>query len=300
MGKARIIYITGMKAKPDPALHRVELMRVLGASLGRIAPEAREWLAARPENFTLVSWTSLLYTEPRDLALDLPGVERLLQHPYPTAEDKRAADAVGLQLRRGWHLIGDSFPSLSGLLASPALKVTLADVHGYLENRNHLAERVRQLLIDALEAAWADGDRVLLIGHSLGSVIAYDTLWHLSRQTDSDGRVELLLTLGSPLATRFIRKGLLGADRSGAERYPANIDRWVNISARGEMVALHRRVKPFFGGMLKFGLVQDIEDRPGIYNHFSGDYGLDVHKSYGYLNHPVVADSICRWLGYSS
>jgi hypothetical protein len=238
--------------------------------------------------------------QPRDIGLDLPGIERLLCEPVASREDRREANAPGRALRRAWHLIGDSFPWLSAIVAPDALRVTLADVVAYLDNRDSVAERIRELLRAELRAAWAAGDRVLVIGHSLGSVIAYDSLWQLSRQSRASGRVELLLTLGSPLATRFIRKGLKGADRGGAEGYPGNIDRWVNVAARGEMVALHRRVKPFFAAMLRLGLIEAIEDEPGIYNHFRGDLGLDVHKSYGYLNHPAVAGRICRWLGYSS
>jgi len=52
--------------------------------------------------------------------------------------------------------------------------------------------------------------------------------------------------------------------------------------------------------MLRLGLIQSIDDEPAIYNHFRGEFGLDVHKSYGYLNHAVVASRICRWLDYSS
>lgn len=300
MSRARIIYITGMKPKPLPHLHRPELMRVLAAGLGRLSPEAASWLHRRPENFVLVSWTSLLYAEPRDIEIDRAGVERLLEQPVAAERDKREADSIGLAIRRAFHLIGDSFPWLSALIASPALKVTLADVHRYLDNENGVGDRIRQLLIEALESAWSGGERVLLIGHSLGSVIAWDSLWQLSREAGSSGRVDCLMTLGSPLATRFIRKGLKGARHSGAQRYPDNIDRWVNVAARGEMVALHRRVRPFFEGMVRHGLVDAIEDVPGIYTHFRGDLGLNVHKSYGYLNHPVVAGRICRWLGYSS
>jgi hypothetical protein len=300
MTKARIIYITGMKPKPAPALHRPELLRVLAASVGRQVPAAAEWLEARPENFILVSWTSLLYTEPRDFALDHPGVERLLQEPYPSPQDKREADAPSLWWRRAWHLLGDSFPTLSALLAPPALQTTLAEVHRYLDNADGVADRIRSLLIDELEAAWAQEERVLLIAHSLGTVIAYDSLWQLSRESRRPGHVDLLMTLGSPLATRFIRKGLKGADHTGPERYPANIERWVNIAARGEMVALHRRVRPFFADMLRLGLTREIEDVPGIYNHFHGDQGFNPHKSYGYLNHPVVASRICDWLANQS
>jgi hypothetical protein len=300
MSRARIIFITGMKPKPDPELHRPELVRVLAAAMRRFAPPAADWLVERPENFVLVSWTHLLYAERRDIARDLPGIDRLLREPVASAADCREADSPARALRRAWHLVGDSFPSLSAFVSPETLRVTFADVMSYLDNRGGVADRVRELLCAALRAAWQAGDRVLVIGHSLGSVIAYDSLWQLSREWRESGRVELLLTLGSPLGTRFIRKGLKGADREGAARYPANIDRWVNVAARGEMVALHRRLKPFFAGMLEQGLIGSIEDEPDIYNHFRSDRGLDVHESFGYLNHPVVAGCICRWLGYSS
>ena len=52
--------------------------------------------------------------------------------------------------------------------------------------------------------------------------------------------------------------------------------------------------------MLELGLTRSIDDVAGLYNHFRLDGVLNVHKSYGYLNHAVVAEHICRWLGYSS
>ena len=96
----RIIYVTGMKPKPEPALHRRELVRVLAASLGRIDARAARWLERREENFRLVSWTHLLYPVRREIALDQPGIEALLAQPVATAADKREIDAFGLRFRR--------------------------------------------------------------------------------------------------------------------------------------------------------------------------------------------------------
>lgn len=286
-----------MKPKPEPELHRCELIRVLAAALARIDPGASEWLTLREENFRLVSWTSLLYSEPRDLALDLPGIERLLVEPDASARDRLEIDTWQRRLRRLGHLFGDSFPVLWPWLASADLRATLDTVVAYLDNADGTSDRIRGLLIEQLESAWSAGERILLIGHSLGSVIAYDCLWQLSRRADRRGRVELLMTLGSPLATRFIRKGLLGAAHSGPDRFPDNIDRWVNVSARGDLVALHPRLKPFFSEMLRHRLIESIEDQAGIYNHFRSPEGLNPHKSYGYLNHAAVSGRICRWLG---
>jgi hypothetical protein len=293
--KSRIIYITGMKPKPPPAQHREALVRVLGAALERHDPSLATWLDNTPGGFTLVSWTSLLYAAPRDIALDLPGIERLLASPEPDAADCREVDRAGRRFSRIWHLLGDSYPSLTNLVASDALRETLAEVHRYLEDRDGIAGRIRAQVSDALKSAWREGARVLLIGHSLGSVLAYDTLWELSRREHAAGDVELFMTLGSPIATRFIRRQLQGASHPGPERFPANIANWLNVSARGELVALHPRVRPYFGGMRELGLARSIVDVE-IYNHFRGPAGIDVHKSYGYLNHAAVAGAIGDWI----
>src|SRR5690606_21139516 len=200
------------------------------------------------------------------------------------------------RVRRMWHLVGDALPFLGRLVAKPELRLTMSEVHRYFSDEDGIATEVRTLLKEALRRAWGDGERVLLIGHSLGSVIAYDTLWELSRRDGDEGSVDLLITLGSPLATRFIRRSLRGVDREGAERWPSNIRRWENFTAKGELMALRPNLKPLFSPMIDLGLVDDIVDHTELYNHFRGDIGLNVHKSYGYLVHRLVAGRIGDWL----
>lgn len=285
-----------MKPKPPPDQHRNALARVLSAGVGRQRPELAGWLEGDTSRFTLVPWTMQLYPHHRDIRLDLPGIERLLEVPEPSDADRREIDSPWREVARIWHLFGDSFPRITDLIAPPALRMTLADVRHYLENRDGIAGRIRAVVREPLLAAWEAGAKVLLIGHSLGSVIAFDVLWELSRRDGHPGRVDVFMSLGSPIATRFIRHGLEGAHLNGRERYPGNIRRWLNVSARGELVALHPRVKPFFGAMLKLGLLESLEDCTGIYTHFRGPAGLDVHKSYGYLNHAAVAGAVAQWL----
>ena len=66
-----------------------------------------------------------------------------------------------------------------------------------MRDRHGVAVQTRAGLSAILEDASRRGELIILIGHSLGSVIAYDTLWELSRT--SQVQVKLLLTLGSPL-----------------------------------------------------------------------------------------------------
>jgi pimeloyl-ACP methyl ester carboxylesterase len=284
-----------MKPKPPPSPHKRELLRTLVAGLAWERPEAARRLRDHTEWFTLVSWTHRFYGRYRDISLDLPGIERILQQPEPSDEDLRQIDSAARRVRRLSHLVGDALPFLGRLIARPELRLTMREVHRYFNDEDGVASEIRELLKTVLRQAWGENERVLLIGHSLGSVIAYDTLWELSHVDRDTRRVELFMTLGSPLATRFIRRSLRGAGRHGGERYPANVGRWVNVAAKGELTAL-RPMRAHFSPMHELGLVESIEDETELYNHFRGDIGLNVHMSYGYLAHPLVAGRIGDWL----
>jgi pimeloyl-ACP methyl ester carboxylesterase len=293
----RIIFVPGLKPKPEPDVHRRELARVLTAGVARVWPDAARRLAAEPERFTLVAWTYRFYGSHRDIALDLPGIERLLAQPVPSAEDIREIGALRWRALRLWHVIGDVWPPLGRFVARPAMRLTMHEANRYLKNHDDIASAIRGLLRDALIRAWDARERVLLVGHSLGSVIAYDTLWDLSHGTQRrDGRVDLLITMGSPLATQFIRRSLLGAKAATQRRYPSNIGRWLNFSAKADMTALRPRLAPFFREMIDLKLVESIEDEVGLENHFRGSIGLNVHEAYGYLAHSSVAAAIGEWL----
>jgi hypothetical protein len=292
---ARIIFVPGMKPKPRPEEHRRELCRVLEASVRRVRPAAAASFASGCPQLSLVPWTYRFYGSHRDVALDRVGIDRLLAEPKPDAEEVAAIESLERRFARAWHLLGDSLPWLGALIARPEMRTTMQEVRRYRSDRGGVGTAVRAMLKDALIKAWSDAERVLLIGHSMGSVIAYDALWELSRQ-GPDGRVDLFVTLGSPLATRFIRRGLSGSGLRGRERYPTNIRRWSNFTARGEMTALRPALRPVFRKMQELGVVEALEDHTGLYNHYHGAAGINVHEAYGYLAHPLVAECIGRWL----
>ena len=75
-----------------------------------------------------------------------------------------------------------------------------------------------------------DGRCRVLIGHSLGSVVALDYLLH-----HPGSGVEVLITLGSPLGLSFIRHGLGQADAAA----PAPLDgvTWINVRDPRDPVA---------------------------------------------------------------
>jgi hypothetical protein len=237
----------------------------------------------------------LLYGASRDIEQDLPGIERILRSPVADESERRDLDSLRRHFLRWRRIVGDMFPKATDAFANAEVRQMLADLHRYLGNTGGVADAIRAPLASALTTAWRAGERVLLIGHSLGSVIAYDCLWELSRLKHAAGEVEQLVTLGSPLAARHIRRDLKGAGLPEPDRYPANIRHWSNFTAVGELVAL-RRLAPYFGGMVECGLVGAIEDHLDLYNHFHGATEIEPHRCYGYLNNERVAGVIAAWL----
>jgi hypothetical protein len=243
---------------------------------------------------TLTDWTWVFYESRVDIEPDLAAIEELLSKPGATDDDAAESRSWGKRLKRFAYILGDTLPFLIPHLADERMQVTLQDVRRYLNDVSGIGRQVRRRLEIRLDAAWQEGRPVLLIGHSLGSVIAWDALWELSRVDGHPGRVDLFLTLGSPLGQRFVQRRLKGHDAAGPERYPDNIRRWVNIAAIGELTALDRSFRRDYREMLSAGLIEEMEDYE-VLNFFRKDGELNVHSEYGYLVNRTTGGVIADW-----
>ena len=296
-GSIRIIFVPGMKPKPPERIHRQVLGRCMRAGLERVDPDVAEPLRDGARCLTAAAWNHAFYRRHRNIELDKRSIERILEQPEPSNGDIVDIEAFARRKTRILLRMGHAAPLLSSLFARRSMRLTVTETHRYLMNWGGIATVVREVVRKALVDAWSAGEQVLLIGHSLGSVIAYDTLWELSHgERRENGRVSLLITLGSPLASPMILRGVQGARLSGRERYPEIVDRWQNFSARGEITALHPRLGPHYGEMVESGSLEALQDCTGFYNHYRDRGRLDVHTSYGYLITRPVAESIAGWL----
>lgn len=85
----------------------------------------------------------------------------------------------------------------------------------------------------------------VLIAHSLGSVVAYETLW-----ANPELDVELLITLGSPLGMRnVVFERLLPTPLNGRGHRPPNVARWINIADKDDIVAIPPALAGSFTGV---------------------------------------------------
>ena len=117
-------------------------------------------------------------------------------------------------------------------LAGRFVNTTFRQVSSYLVNQPVRDEIQRRV------AALIDDDTKVLLGHSLGSVIAYEAAHRLDRP------LPLLMTLGSPLGLRSVIYDRVLPQPPG---FPPRVQRWVNIADRNDLVAAEPDLRPMFG-----------------------------------------------------
>jgi|GEM_PF-236318 len=293
--RRRIIYVPGRNTKPEPAIHRRHLWRCILNGVCRVDARLAEEMEIECSGFTLAAWNYMYYAAHASLQADIPWIDKLIA--------KKAADNEDRVQARAWHRVatqlmyevGDRFHGLIKWIPDERVKAMVRDTEPYFVNQDGVANNIRkplnELICDAMDA----GDRVLLIAHSMGSVIAYDVLWQLSHVDRSPCSIDLFLTIGSPLGMRYVQKHLLGSDGERGS-YPSGIRRWENVSATGDLISLDKRVRDDFAQMIDDGLIETIHDHCGrVFNWFRNDDGLNVHRSYGYLVNPVVGRIVADW-----
>jgi len=286
-----IFFVPGLRPKPPNDVYRDVLLMCVLTGLRRYSPAAAAVLQASPDSFQIYSWTDEVYGEHRDIDLDRAGIDAILEQDLPVAADFAEIYSWRRRILQIAHRIGDRIPALGRMLASERQRTMLREARDYLRDRNGVGARTRAGMKDMLGSRSNKSAQLVIVGHSLGSVIAYDTLWEMSRES-ADLRVDLLLTIGSPLGTRFVGKLIKGAGEPEQTRYPSNIVRWTNIAAAGELTALYPRLRERFGRMLELGLVGSIEDFVDVPNYFVGPNGLNVHSEYGYAMQPEFARAL--------
>jgi hypothetical protein len=288
-----ILYVPGLRPKPEPATHRNELLRCLLGGIARFDAEVAVRIRETDRSFDIVGWTYDFYGEHRDVELDRAGIEQVLKQTEASAKDIAEARSLRRRAIRWVYRLAEHLPFLIPQVADENMQLHLRDLRRYVTNDADIAEATRRLLTMPLRAASQIDRPVLLIGHSMGSVIAYDTLWQLSRLSGDELRVHFL-TLGSPLGQRYIQRRLHGWNERGERRYPGSIRRWVNIAAVGEMTAIDTAVANDFADMVSLGLTEEIRDLE-VYNYFRFQGALNVHSEYGYLVNAATAREVSRW-----
>lgn len=290
-----IIFVPGKNPKPPKQQHQDLLWRTLVEGVRRAEPEVVADLSQHKEDFSILAWNQLFYNQIKDISIDLPWIDVLINTHGPTKEDMHQSQHWHKKLSRFLYMLTDYVPYLINIMPD-IVRQTALELTRYFQNRHNVANDIREMLKQQLRPLLEADARILLIGHSLGSVIAYDTLWELSHEEKLPGKIDMFLTLGSPLGMDYVQHRLLGAYNTGADKYPTNIKHWENLSSVGDITSLNKLFHEEFAEMIELGIVEDIHDHcKGIYNFYHNEEGLNCHRSYGYLVNPAVGKIIADW-----
>ncbi|MFD8814773.1 hypothetical protein ACFV23_25595 [Streptomyces sp. NPDC059627] len=132
-------------------------------------------------------------------------------------------------------------------VALRGLVLDLRQVRRYLCDPE-LRDAVQQRVADAI----TDRTRVV-VGHSLGSVVAYEALC-----AHPDLPVRALLTLGSPLGIRNLVFDRLRVGTTGSPGdWPGSVRHWTNLADEGDVVALVKDLRPLFGERVRCQVVHN-------------------------------------------
>ncbi|MER8905280.1 hypothetical protein [Mesorhizobium sp. M0772] len=130
--------------------------------------------------------------------------------------------------------------------------------------------------IDAIVRRALTANKTVVVGHSLGSVVAYSVLHDAGQGIN----IPLFVTVGSPLGIRAIR------DQLAPISYPSGVKDWFNAFDTRDVVAL------FPLDEQSFPVNPPIRNFPGVRNHTDNRHGIA-----GYLDNREVARTILMGVG---
>lgn len=285
----KIIGVHGLANKPEEKTLRQWWKRSILEGLKRNCGNTEQKL-----EFEIVYWADINYPAPTpDSQNSEPYIRAAGNGKLQTYKDGWRDEVVAGVLAAGAKPL-DWAKRYFGVtsVGDAVLAAKLQDLSQYYEDsakRNEMRERFRKKL------AVHGSERIMLIAHSMGSIIAYDVLREMGRQ-DRDFRVDHFITIGSPLGLPHVK------DRIWKEnhlvRTPSVVRKWTNCSDRRDPVALDVH------------LSDDYEENDGsvkvrddlVINGYTGkkkggkEGKPNHHKSYGYLRTPEVSSAIRSFL----
>ncbi len=192
-------------------------------------------------------------------------------------------------------------PVLGALgLCVPMIRSVSKDFAQYFDRKSNYAMQVRERVKERLCELMDRGDRIVLLSHGTGCVVAYDVLWQISHDPDlkekyGDKKVELWITLGAPLGDNSIRKRLLGAKEKSAAKFPVNVMFWHNVAAEDDYCCHDNTLADDFKIMMQQRVVSAVYDHK-VFN-LAVRYGKsNPHSSIGYYIHPRISKILVDWL----
>lgn len=191
-----------------------------------------------------------------ELTRNLPS--RLGGQPAAFGLGGSLIQAAGDLVNGGRNLLGRGLTALFRDKLNPFVAAFLGDVFVYLREDDR-RKTIRAKVIGDLIAAYAarqPGEKLVVIGHSLGGVILYDLLSDRPAELPAEVQIDLLMTVGSQPGLFEELKLFTASDdtipRTGVDKVPrlAHVADWVNVYDPIDLFGF--RAQPMFEGCEDF------------------------------------------------
>ncbi|MBN1560663.1 DUF393 domain-containing protein [candidate division KSB1 bacterium] len=256
-----------------------------------------------PFRFELLYWVDLLYQQPSNLFLTDADAPLYMKNPYkkidysspaiPDMKRQKRLERLEKLSNQLFHndRILQSFEGISDRFIHSRfhdLEVYLRNATGYREAsdrpiRDVILERLGQLLLKYRRK------KVMILAHSMGSIVAYDLL----TQPDNPFHVHTLVTMGSPLGQPTIMSKFTAANPVVDKlRTPDNVEHWYNLSDLNDIVALDPTLADDYAPNQKGVTAVD----RFVDNRYVWEGATNPHSIFGYLQSPECADIIYTFL----
>jgi hypothetical protein len=256
--------------------------------------------------FELVYWADLIYPQPQNAEINDPKNPFFLDDPYWPARNfsrpKNHEDHAQLKLfliQKLKKIMLNEDKTINFKYISDAL------IHRYFKELEAYFGNVplapdsrpaREVIRKRLEAVLYKNRHkdIMLIGHSMGSIIAYDVLNGLAPKVE----IDTLVTAGSPLGLPVIVSFLYHEPEKPVEpdqaiRTPESIKHaWVNFSDLEDKIAMDYHLSDDFEANSRQIKVTDQIVHTNYYNN--GEH--NPHKVYGYLRTAELSALIDNFL----
>ena len=260
-------------------------------------------------DFEMVYWASRLYKNHLHNDAEFHFDQLYNKEPYREAFDgtlKSKKDGLLDELSAAALDLGgetvDFLKERFGVnsLADAVLGKLLNDLSYYYENddkRAVLRDDLKQRLLSL------NGRKIMLVAHSMGSIIAYDVLTLLG-QSHPGFEIDHFVTIGSPLGLPHVKGKIIGefthrGERGQRIRTPSVVKtRWVNFADRKDPVALDVHLSDDYGKNGDGVRCEDdlVHNDYRIKKHEKKELDRNHHKSYGYLRTPEFSALVKNFL----
>ena len=244
-----ILGIHGLGNKPPHALLESWWKRSLCEGLSAVG------FPRRFLKFQVVYWANFIHPQPLNPAETDKENPLYLEDPYIPAKDfsqkltkkvrKKVLDYLEKQLDK--LLLNEDLSINFSVITDFIIHHFFNDLEIYytkkVDDNKQTGSPVKSSIRDQLLRTLKENKKkdIMLIAHSMGSIIAYDVL----TQNESDIEIDTLVTVGSPLGIPIIMKKIMAEqnielDENGKLRTPNNIrNKWYNFSDLDDKVALN-------------------------------------------------------------